>query len=541
MPSRGLLLSIIAVILAAFILVGAGGYFNLDVHAQVQPSSLATVTGLTAVDVQTGGRIFLSWNEKPEDIGAYFFRVYREESNSSIGYQLAGTLGWNFFEDRGLTNGTAYKYTIVPVDKNQQEFYGPSDNLGNASVVPTKTKNIMTEDIVVVMERQYAAVYPAYQTKLEELITAVNGIYSKNMSKQFRINDIRFFDHNKYCDYSRPYDKCKELFEDKSFYVPGAISMFFGDLGLVQEGVIWTEPAIYIMAQTCSVSRSQGCDWLTTAVPQYVVMVAHELAHSFGVASPEYYAYENKFDSSGVNPIWQGNSLLPNGYENSPMTSKVGWGLPLAQIQTLSFDPLAKTIIEKNYDHNIPLTPFFRGFESLPRKIKIKVLDSLTSMGIGGADIKVFCIGATAHGTPVNETSPRMIFQTDSSGLATLQEFITASNGALISKNNNILNYTCSSNLLKIYHPAYDPTVIPMGLIQLQEEKIVRGSDDYTIIAGLASLFVAADLSQDGRVDVVDLGIFLSNWGKITKPSSDINQDGIVDIRDLGILLSNWD
>ncbi len=48
------------------------------------------------------------------------------------------------------------------------------------------------------------------------------------------------------------------------------------------------------------------------------------------------------------------------------------------------------------------------------------------------------------------------------------------------------------------------------------------------------------DLNNDGRVDVIDLGIFLSNWGSTARPPSDLNQDGKVDIIDLGILLSNW-
>ena len=47
-------------------------------------------------------------------------------------------------------------------------------------------------------------------------------------------------------------------------------------------------------------------------------------------------------------------------------------------------------------------------------------------------------------------------------------------------------------------------------------------------------------LNNDSKVDIVDLGILLSNWGKTTKPPSDINQDGKVDVIDLGILLSNW-
>ncbi len=48
------------------------------------------------------------------------------------------------------------------------------------------------------------------------------------------------------------------------------------------------------------------------------------------------------------------------------------------------------------------------------------------------------------------------------------------------------------------------------------------------------------DLDRDGEVDVVDLGILLSNWGSTSKPLADINQDGRVDVVDLGILLSNW-
>ena len=48
------------------------------------------------------------------------------------------------------------------------------------------------------------------------------------------------------------------------------------------------------------------------------------------------------------------------------------------------------------------------------------------------------------------------------------------------------------------------------------------------------------DLNSDGKVDIIDLGILLSNWGSATKPPADLNQDGYVDIIDLGIMLSNW-
>jgi hypothetical protein len=48
------------------------------------------------------------------------------------------------------------------------------------------------------------------------------------------------------------------------------------------------------------------------------------------------------------------------------------------------------------------------------------------------------------------------------------------------------------------------------------------------------------DLNGDGKVEVMDLGILLSAWGRTDKPPADLNQDGIVDVVDLGILLSHW-
>jgi hypothetical protein len=51
---------------------------------------------------------------------------------------------------------------------------------------------------------------------------------------------------------------------------------------------------------------------------------------------------------------------------------------------------------------------------------------------------------------------------------------------------------------------------------------------------------VQVDLNNDTKIDMVDLGILLSNWNAITKPATDFNQDGKVDVTDFGILLGNW-
>jgi hypothetical protein len=48
----------------------------------------------------------------------------------------------------------------------------------------------------------------------------------------------------------------------------------------------------------------------------------------------------------------------------------------------------------------------------------------------------------------------------------------------------------------------------------------------------------AADLNNDGQVNVIDLSMLLSNWTKTG--TGDINSDGAVNITDLSILLSSW-
>ncbi len=53
-----------------------------------------------------------------------------------------------------------------------------------------------------------------------------------------------------------------------------------------------------------------------------------------------------------------------------------------------------------------------------------------------------------------------------------------------------------------------------------------------------------ADLNLDAKVDIVDLSILLSNYGKLraslSQPKIDINNNGIVDLYDLSILLSEF-
>ena len=47
------------------------------------------------------------------------------------------------------------------------------------------------------------------------------------------------------------------------------------------------------------------------------------------------------------------------------------------------------------------------------------------------------------------------------------------------------------------------------------------------------------DFNSDGKVNIYDLSVLLSNWKK-AKPEYDLNEDRLVNIFDLSILLSNW-
>ena len=49
-----------------------------------------------------------------------------------------------------------------------------------------------------------------------------------------------------------------------------------------------------------------------------------------------------------------------------------------------------------------------------------------------------------------------------------------------------------------------------------------------------------SDVDENGRVDLVDFSILITNWGTPKNERADLNGDGKVDIKDFSILLSKW-
>lgn len=126
---------------------------------------------------------------------------------------------------------------------------------------------------------------------------------------------------------------------------------------------------------------------------------------------------------------------------------------------------------------------------------------------------------------------------------AGIREFVVGTGGAgLYSFGTPIANsevrYNGGHGILKLtlHDTSYDWEFISVAGKTFTD----KGTGYCVTPGGSPSPSSVSDLNQDGRVDIIDLGIFLSNWGSTSKPKADVNQDGKVDIIDLGILLSNW-
>ena len=101
----------------------------------------------------------------------------------------------------------------------------------------------------------------------------------------------------------------------------------------------------------------------------------------------------------------------------------------------------------------------------------------------------------------------------------------------------NFIKQLNTANQVSDFRSAKSPVDLVVGLDGALYYASLFDGKIYKIQSGTGN---SADLNADGRVDVIDLGILLSNWNSTAKPKADINQDGRVDVVDLGILLAKW-
>jgi len=85
----------------------------------------------------------------------------------------------------------------------------------------------------------------------------------------------------------------------------------------------------------------------------------------------------------------------------------------------------------------------------------------------------------------------------------------------------------------------YTDTTAPTGTYSYTVSAYDAGNNNSAQSTTLAvTVYITGDTNHDGFVNVFDLSILLSGWGK--SGASDLNNDGTTNIFDLSILLTNW-
>ncbi len=107
--------------------------------------------------------------------------------------------------------------------------------------------------------------------------------------------------------------------------------------------------------------------------------------------------------------------------------------------------------------------------------------------------------------------------------------------------------YTATSTVTGAWQVALDTSAYPDGsyIATAREIQSAQSASGYstpaplTVGTGGASCSATPDMNRDGKVNLIDFSIFLTNWGG-TGPAGDFNCDGQVNLADFSIMLFNW-
>jgi hypothetical protein len=416
-------------------------------------------------------------------------------------YAFIGYSYGNVYEDVNLSDNQNYFYKIVPIDNNGQIY---DVNLASleALVTPRSSKDMTKEELVFVVPQVFVnatSSLAAYTTQVAGVVDVINFIYSKNTKKTFVLKAVLPYDIQALCDFTQASSwQCSKVTNNKNFYLPGAISVFY--LPFASNSPIVAATIALGAGIPLSVLRNYSILYQInnnppTFDPKIIVdlnsndyveveILAHELGHTYGIGTPELYSYINKSDQTGVAPIiehtaFSSFTFIPPAYMNDLMAY-------YQPIKDSMFGPVNSFIIDANPAHISNRN--YQGSRGFSNTIKIKVSDASSSAlnpaPLSGAEVKVFCAAVDLR--QLAETSPRYTFFTDANGQALLQQLSTESWGGRSSLYGGIFDDGCTINLLKIYKAGYSSKVIFQTSLQLLETKVLNGIEDYTIEAQLS-------------------------------------------------------
>lgn len=256
--------------------------------------------------------------------------------------------------------------------------------------------NELGEAITVLANRPASDAIPNVAANVNTFVNDVSGVFAKTTPKRYSLDSFKtytdaefagiatnpaFFKDNAYPSNSRYggttivyylYNNVSEL--PALFTSFGHAFMTFTSIGGKTYGLIYR--ASYAPWSEL-IGRVELSKLFPTRYDSSMYGFCHELGHTMGLGSPEWYGV-TLTDNSEILPNL-GSYSLRAAYPMDPMTSPVTWN-------GIQFNAFNSWLISNNANHQIDM---WQVFSNLPKVIKVRIVDALGNP-VSGASVKVY-------------------------------------------------------------------------------------------------------------------------------------------------------
>jgi hypothetical protein len=193
--------------------------------------------------------------------------------------------------------------------------------------------------------------------------------------------------------------------------------------------------------------------------------IAHEFGHTLALGSPELYIYDQLVaDGTNVEPVLPTQNYLPPEYKNDPMG--------FSHTMNDQFGPLNVAIVNSNLDRTQSNAYFETA--AYPKTVAVRIINSARAP-VADAEVRTFCIMGRG-GSVYSDYTQRYKTRTDTYGMALLRKVVSEE---LVIP--DAFPYECSIAVLKVSKIGYQPTARAVTALELQEAKVLRKLEEYTI------------------------------------------------------------
>mgnify|MGYP001568706938 FL=1 len=412
-----------------------------------------------------GSAVYIEWNSitpKPSSYALARANVGSDVSSFNVIPTVSNT-GGNFAIDYDVQRGATYEYKVIPIYGNSFNL----DGIDKVSGVRITTDFIETksEKVLFVIPQKYLETRKDLTQIIPSLVDEVNVIYS-NTKKQFSFAGLKTYNPDTCVN------GCENIIADSEYYSPGALVVYVIP-GAMSTG--YTQPGaqpIVVLGNELFPKTEPDLDFSSNSSlhSSLVQILAHEIAHTYGVAFPEYYVYPNAIDNSGVSPQIPAVSLSTKYLKDIMFTYQ-------GNFRNTFFGPLSVYIINANLYHS-DMRFRSRSLSDMsqiyPSRIEIKVSDSI-SKPITSSKVDIYCIQGEDPRYQGLHQQPTLVksLSTDTSGTVSfvLENEVKQSMSA----------QKCHVLGLKVSKDSFISSSNYITELQLQEEKLLRKSDNFSI------------------------------------------------------------